>query len=254
MPKEKVADEQVNDVIDDIIIDTDEPENELPDDSKVQIVMSGKTVEVSKDVADAITAERQGMDKKLGETSEELGELRKYQRDTSTRDVVIKDRPDSSVLQKYDYEEGIYSDANAAIAHLKREIIQEMTDTYTADQTQRDSGNKFWDNFWSENHDLARNGVKETAQKRIMDNLPRYSHLPDNKATRDKMADDTRGFFLGIAKNFSGERNADDYNYSEGTSNDRIVTKKVKEEPRKTTAQILKDNRRKKNLALQENK
>ena len=254
MPKEKVADEQVNDVIDDIIIDTDEPENELPDDSKVQIVMSGKTVEVSKDVADAITAERQGMDKKLGETSEELGELRKYQRDTSTREPIVRDRPDVKEVKGYDYEEGIYSDANAAMTHLKREIMQEMTDTYTADQTQRDSGNKFWDTFWSENPSLARNGVKDTAQKRIMENLSRYSHLPDNKTTRDKMAADTTEFFLSIANNFGGERNADDYNYSEGTSNDRIITKKVKEEPRKTTAQILKDNRRKKNLALQENK
>lgn len=251
----KVVDEQVNDVqIMDLPEDNTGLHDELPDDSLVEITMSGKTVSVPKEVADAIEAERQGMSKKLGENAQELGELRKYQRETANRDVVIKDRPDE-VKPEYDYEEGIYNDANAAMKHLEEKIVERVTKAYTRDQTSRESSQSFWDKMWRENPDLGSDNIREDAQRRILDELPRYQHLPDNKATRDKMAEDTRQYYLNIAKGFSNGGNNSNSVYSEGASNYQRVENKQEEEPkRRTTAQILKSNRAKKDKALLENK
>lgn len=214
----------------------------------VSVKMDGQTYEVTQDVADAIDAERVGMDRKLGETSQELGELRKFQRDT------LSSHEESNAPEGYDYETAIYNDANAAIRHLKEEIRQEIRDEYLQDQTQRESGNTFWNNFYNENPDLGRSNIKEEVQARIMNELPRYSHLPDNEATRTKMAKDTREYFLGIAKNFSGDNGSQKSNYSEGTGN-QVMNMNSSEDDfkRPTTSELLKRNRAKKRQALIDN-
>lgn len=254
MDKKKV-DEQVDDIIEDIVIDTDLQEDEKPESTGVKIVMSGETYEVPPEVAEAINAERQGMDRKLGENSEELGELRKYQRDsvTNVRDV----QPTNGEENKgYDYETAIYDDANAAIKHLKNEIRTEIREEYMADQTQRESGTKFWDNFYREHQDLGRNEIRGDVQARIMNELPKYSSLPDTAATRARIADDTRTYFLGIAKSFGGAGDSGSNNYSEGAGNNGSTQAGTKEPEfvRKSTSEILKENRKKKREALEQNK
>jgi|TARA_R100001530_G_scaffold2960_2_gene4626 hypothetical protein len=247
--------EPVDEPIEDIVVDTGEQE-ELPDDSGVRIVMSGQEYEVPAAVAEAINAERQGMDRKLGETSEELGELRKYQRDSVSqgiaRQITSDDKPAG-----YDYETAIYEDANAAIAHLKNEMRQELRQEYSQDQTQRESGAKFWDNFYREHRDLGRSDIRADVQSRIMSELAKYQHLPDNAATRARMADDTRAYYLGIAKNFGNNGAGDNNNYSEGAGNRSAygsIGKKEEGFERLTTTQILKKNRAKKHQALIDNK
>ena len=70
------------------------------------------------------------------------------------------------------------------------------------------------------------------------------------------MARDVRSYYLGIAKNFDGNNgNEGASNYSEGAGQKSVVREeKAEEAQRKTTAQLLKESRQKKNEALLNNK
>ncbi len=245
------VDEQINDMV----IETGSNE-EVIDDSSVKITMSGQEYEVPTAVAEAINAERQGMDRKLGENSEELGELRKYQRDSIANQGYHTPAEQAPPVEGYDYETAIYEDANVAINHLKNEIREEIRNEYVQDQTQRESGTRFWDSFYREHQDLGRDDIRADVQRRVMDELPKYANLPDNAATRARMADDTRAYFLGIAKNFGGGGNNGTNNYSERTGNNGSNNTTAKEDTfvRRTTSEIIKGNRKKKRQALIDNK
>ncbi len=237
---------------------TQTPETSPQDGSEVTpeatgktINISGKSFNVSDEVAQAFSGFTQGVDRRFDERSQELGGLRQFKNDTLQREEEVKDaankqgQPDLSTL--------MYEDPNKFVEILDQKAekrIEDLKDEYKKERATEKEEVVFWDSIWEENKDLAL--VKRQSADVLRMVGQKYAHmkLPNTKEVRDAYAKETREWMKGI---MGTNNNGDPNSFVEGASpTTPAKTKKTEDKPRRTTKEILESRREKKRKAMAE--
>jgi len=222
-----------------------------PEPTGKTITISGRSFNVSDDIAQAFTELTSDIDRRFQERSEELGELRQFKKSALQREQEFQEtshkqnEPDLSTL--------MYEDPNKFVGVLKNEIKSEadkLREEYQKAEAVKREEASFWNSVWSENKDLAMIKAQATDVIKMIGNKYAHLNLPNTKQVRDAIAKESREWIKGlIPASANGSPDA----FIEGSSTTTSQTKKkVEEKPRKTTKQILEERREKKRKALLE--
>jgi hypothetical protein len=220
-----------------------------PEATGKTINISGKSFNVSDDVAQAFSELTTDVDRRFQERSEELGGLRQFKNDVLRREQEMttashkQERPDLGTL--------MYENPEGFVDEIKKEIKAETNNLRTeyqqAEAAKKDEEN-FWNGMWSENPDLAI--VKAQATDVIKMIGQKYSHLnlQNTKQVRDALAQQTRDWMKEI---MSGNIKNSQDGFAEGSSTYTTPAKAKKEDkPRRTTRQIQEETRAKRRQAM----
>ena len=151
----------------------------------VEVKIGGQTLRVSQEVADAYSEE-------TGRYTSEIADLKKA-RPTSTRIETTSRTETKEGEEKPDLTTLIFTEPAKAIDLIKKEMREELTSAYKADQARE----KFWTDFYAENPELKGNdsiiyGVMQA----------HWDDLADlkGKAARDKVAELTRTEVISLSQ------------------------------------------------------
>ena len=217
------------------------------------INISGKSFNVSDDVAQALTEQNQSIDRRFDERAQELGELRQYKTSALQREQAVQEATHKQVQP--DLGTMMYEDPDGFVSLIEKKIAkseEKMTGQYLQEKSSEKAQVDFWNSMWAENEDLAR--VKPQATDIIsmisQKYQQQYPNLKNTKEVRDAFANDARAWMKGIVGNSNGT--FDPANFMEGSSTQReLKGKKTEEEPRDGhTKRILSKSRERKRQAM----
>jgi hypothetical protein len=158
--------------------------------SGVQFVIDGREFVVDPNLAQALQAREQGFNRKLSETSQELGELRKLRQQVAQPPPAQPTQP-----AQPDIATLLFTDPAQALAIHEQQIMAKISQAYQADVNQR----KFWADFYADNDDLDP-AVDDKLVKVVMqENYTELNSLPLSDA-RKKLADLTRHEILRLTQ------------------------------------------------------
>ncbi len=212
---------------------------------------SDKSFTVSDDIAQAHTQFTTEVDRRLGENSQELGELREYKRNVLQREQDLQAKTNKQDLP--DPATQLFEDPSGFVGSIDQKIEKIKTDMRTeyqqAETTKKDETN-FWNSIWAENKDLEMVKTQATDVIKMIGQKYADQNLPNTKQVRDFLAKEARGWMKGIiGTNANGSTDG----FVEGSSTTTPVRpKKEEDKPRTTTAEYLTARREKKRKAVAE--
>jgi hypothetical protein len=216
------------------------------------INISGKSFNVSDDIAQAYSDLTKDIDRRFQERSEELGSLRQFKNDALRREQELQavshkqSQPDLSTL--------MYEDPNKFVDALEGKI-QEAANKLRTEYQQEKATEKeeavFWNSIWTENKDLAMIKSQATDVIKMVGNKYAHLNLPNTKQVRDAITKEAREWMKGIIGN-SVHSSSDAFVEGSSTVPTPQAKKKAEEKPRKTTKEILEERRERKRKAVAE--
>jgi len=217
-----------------------------PEATGKTVTISGKSYNVSEDIAQALTEQSQSIDRRFDERSQELGELRQFRNTTLQEQEQV--RQATNIQEPVDLGTVMYEDPNKFVGIIEDKIKNsqnQMRQEYQQAKSTESQQAAFWASMWAENPDLEK--VKPQASDIIslisQQSVTQNPNLQNTKQTRDEFAQKTRDWMKGIV----GTNNGDDPdNFIEGPSIPKEKKKKEPEFVRKTTKQLMEERREKK--------
>lgn len=224
--------------------------SDSPEKTGKTINMSGKSFEVSEDLAQAFSDYNLGIDRRFSERSHELGMLRQFQNDVLTKQKEVETKK----VEPVDLSTLMYEDPNKFVDTIKNEIKGEadrLRQEYKYAETVKKDEENFWSSIWEENKDLAKFKSQTTDVIKMIGQKYSNLNLQNTKPVRDALAKEARNWMAGIAGKSSDSNNDD--GFVEGSSSHSFQSKtktKDDDKPRPTTKQILESRREAKRKAM----
>ena len=227
---------------------------ESPEASGKAITISGKSYNVSDDVAQAFDGLTKSIDRRFDERSAELGGLRQFKNEALAREqaqarvtqVAKKPAEDMGTLM-YEDPDKYYATIEKNIENRVSASEKKMEQRYQQAEKSKKDEIAFWDNMWAENKDLAL--IKEQSSDVIRMIGKKYEHLnlQDTPEVRTALAQESRDWMKNIRSNGTDES---EDGFVEGSSTQGIPARTKQERPRMTTKQILESRREAKRNAM----
>lgn len=166
----------------------DEPSGDAPPDL-VRVKLNGQDLEVTPEVAEAIQAREDEFRRRMGERSNDLGELRGFREKFNQ----LFSGQDQSTQQPTPIHQLLFEDPEAAIQLLEENITNKLTGAYQQQRAQ----DLFWSDFYGENPDLK--GEDTLVQGVLNRHMDRLADLRGSMA-RSQLADLTRKEILRLSR------------------------------------------------------
>ena len=129
----------------------------------------------------ALADRDEGVERKLGDSSQELGDLREFKRSIEQTTTP----PVEGGAGDYDYSTLLFTDPAGSLNKFKNDLIEEITGMYNANESQK----AFWKGFYSDNEDLV--GSEFLVESVLNKNMQSWEKLLPSDASK-KLADASR--------------------------------------------------------------
>ncbi len=126
----------------------DDPTGEPVTPSAKTVKLAGQDYAVDPDIAQAIEAREQEMQRKLTEHSQELGDLRRRDQERLAAEEAAR----KAAMPQQDISSRLFEQPEVVLNELEERIVTRMTGMYA----QQTSQNDFWQSFYAQNPDLDR--------------------------------------------------------------------------------------------------
>lgn len=197
-------------------VGVDEGDQAGADAGLVDITIGGMTYKVPSAAADAYTVEKSAR-------QEQLNDIRSVQESSAiSSEEVIQQR------QGFDYEQGLFTDANATVKRIQDETEERVMAKVSAMREGEKREQKFWDSLYNKNPDLK--GEDFIIKGVVAENLDSLRGLPADRVV-NLIAEKSMERILGITQRHSAApAGANDVHTTGASSPGRKKTAEQKEE------------------------